>query len=159
MYIIAFYPASGGGLSFRGTEIALYDYAHFCEKILGHKSIICLLKDAYNDKLVLKKFQDRFNDIIYFSTPEELEEKLLSKNVDYFYTIRHGKYEEPILKKIKMLVHAVYDMSYDYKNSVVAGVSESVAKLYNKQLYVPHMIYVVENNEDYREKLNIFFNY
>jgi len=151
---IAWHPASSGGLSFRGTEIALYDYADHNEKILGHKSVICLKKGAFNEPLVLKKFKDRFSIIVEFSNTEDLEQKLLDLNVDACYLIRSGKKEEPVLKKIPMLIHCVYDMSEEY-GLVTAGVSDSVAKQFGKSKFVPHMVNLEAGEDDYRSLLSI----
>jgi hypothetical protein len=151
--IIAFHPASSGGLSFRGSEIALYDYAHFNEKLLKNKSIICLKKSSYNEHVVLNKFIARFDTIIYYESTSDLEDQLIFLKVDAFYTIRHGRIEEPMLSKIPMLVHCVYDMSEQY--GIMAGVSESVAKRFNCVSFVPHMCHVYNTDENYRAMLKI----
>lgn len=152
--VIAWHPATKGGLSFRGSEIALYDYADQAERILGHKSIIVLKRGAFNEPLVLKKFKDRFDTILEFSSTENLEDQLSQLKVHACYFIRSGKKEDPMLKKIPMLVHCVYDMSEEY-GSVMAGVSESVAKLFGKTNFVPHMVNLDPIESNYRSALGI----
>jgi hypothetical protein len=109
--IIAYLPASNGGLSFRGTEVNVYDVAHYAEILLGHTSIICLHKSAVNEPVVLKKFRKRFKTFVTFESTQDLEQQLVSLRVDALYTIRSGLPEQPMLERIPMLVHAVYDMS------------------------------------------------
>lgn len=152
--ILAFYPASNGGLSYRGTEVNMYDLAYYNQITLHNKSIICLKKDAHNEPLVLKKFQDTFDVFVYFTDTQDLETQLLSLNVHGFYSIRYGKIEEPMLKTIPMLIHNVYDMSTPH-GLIMAGVSKSVADKYNKKEYVPHMVSLYDTQEHYRKELNI----
>ncbi len=136
--IIAFHPASSGGLSFRGSEDAMFQYALFNVKLLGNKSIICLKEGAFNEPLVLKKFQEVFECIISYNDTKDLEDKLVLLNVDAMYTIRYGRPEEPMLSKIPILVHCVYDMSTPH-GLVYAGVSDTVARKFNNKVFVPHI--------------------
>lgn len=152
---IAFHPASNGGLSYRGTEVAMYDYADNIEKILGHKSLICLKNNAFSEPNVLEKFKQRFDSFIYYNNTEDLEKQLIDNKVNYFYTIRHGQREEPILKTIPMLVHAVYDMGDPIENTKFAAISRSVAEKFQKKEFVPHMINIYETDQDFRHMLNI----
>ena len=55
MKTVAFYSNQ---LCLRGTEIAMYNYADYNEKILGNKSIIFSIKGANMD--AYEKFSDRF---------------------------------------------------------------------------------------------------
>jgi glycosyltransferase involved in cell wall biosynthesis len=153
-FIIAFVPASNNGLSYRGTEIALFDYMFYLEKLLGHKAILCLGKNAYNEPSVLLKFKKEFDIIIYFTNGEDLENQLIEHKVDACYLIRSGRKQEPMLKTIPMLIHCVYNMSESY-GLVTAGVSKSVADKFNKKEYVPHMINLYDTNENYRKELKI----
>ena len=50
-------------LGIRGTDVALYDYAHYNETILKNKSFI--ISDKNNDLQALKKFEDRFDVFLY----------------------------------------------------------------------------------------------
>jgi hypothetical protein len=55
---IAFYSPH---LSLRGTEVAMYDYAHYNEKILGNESIIIYHPNAkQNHPSTIQKFENRF---------------------------------------------------------------------------------------------------
>jgi len=151
--IVAFLPASNCGLSFRGSEEAMYQYANFNETLLGNKSIICLKNGAFNEPLVLKKFKKRFDTFIYFNDSSDLEKQLSDQKVDALYTIRYGKREEPMLSNIPMLVHAVYDMSDEY--GIMAGVSKSVADKFEKKSFVPHIVSLEEDDQNYRKLLGI----
>ena len=71
-------------LSIRGTEVALYNYAHYNETILGNESIV-LTKDpsvwAYSHSKAIKKFKDRF-PIFFYKDITEIESILDENNVD-----------------------------------------------------------------------------
>lgn len=162
---IGFYPASEGGLTWRGTEIALYDYAHFNETILHNKSIIILNSKVISDSAVLKKFINRFEEIMYIDlTKPDLDQQLESLKLDAIYLLRFGrKSDQPQFLKIPMLIHCVYHMSpTDSHGLVYAGISKSVAEgkgtgLDNQYDYpvVPHMIHVANESSNYRKLLAI----
>jgi hypothetical protein len=154
-FTLAYLPASDNGLSFRGSEVALLDYMTFSESILGHKSILCLGKSAYCEPSVLKLFA-KFQ-IVRFENAENLESSLLSLGVHALYTMRATPINGLKLKKIPMLVHAVYNMNPSGNELVCAGVSQSVAEadVRGDKLFVPHMINLAESSANYRSALSI----
>jgi hypothetical protein len=61
MKTIAFYTPH---LGLRGTEITMYDFADFNEKILGNRSIIIYnIGHPFTHQSVIKKFKDRFETV------------------------------------------------------------------------------------------------
>ena len=67
-------------LSERGTEIALYDYAFYNQKILNNKSIIFYQKNhPANNENVVKKFEKEF-EVHGYSSFDEIN----GYNLDYF---------------------------------------------------------------------------
>lgn len=146
-------------IGIRGTSVALYDYAYYNEEILKNKSIIIvpsIEKNSENDILGFEKFSKRFQIFIY-NNHEELENILKKEKCDILYCIKYGKNDNIISKKIKTVIHCVFDMS-DKHGDVYAGVSKTLAEKYNQNLYVPHMIGLKVQYENYREKLNISQN-
>ena len=90
---IAFYSPH---LSLGGTEITLYDFADYNEKLLGNESVIIYNKgNNANHPSVIQKFQTRFSDIFTLNSPEEnwtwnsritvplLDEVIASQNCDF----------------------------------------------------------------------------
>ena len=59
-------------LSLRGTEVALYDYAHYNEEILHNSSLIAIKRSGQHHPLAVKKFHTRFN-VIYYDSLNELQ--------------------------------------------------------------------------------------
>jgi len=141
----------------RGTSTAVYDYALYNEKLLENKSFI--VYDNRNKKKcdlkAILKFRRRFQ-VFSYSSREELYNFLISKKCDIFYTIKYGVKDDIIFPDIKTVVHCVFDLSQPH-GDVYAAVSETLAKKYGKNLFVPHMINLPfqSKEEDMREELGI----
>lgn len=168
---------------FRGTEIAIYDYANKNETILGNKSIIVVPKSAghshENQPLVMDKFMSRF-EIYFYSNVEDLDDFCEKKRVDAVYFLKYGtrSVNPYIVPKVPSLIHCVYKID-DPHGTVYASISESVSvfnseeKNYSIEKYknmiassaesserklvpfVPHMIELPENTDDFRKELKI----
>lgn len=142
-------------IDIRGTCVALYDYADNNEKILGNKSVILTSKNyERHDTIALEKFKKRFN-ILFYENFDNLED--LISDCDIVYIIKHGQKDDYFLsKKIKNVIHCVFDMTAPH-GDVYAGVSETLAKKFNKDLYVPHIVSLEKTNSEknLREKLGI----
>lgn len=141
----------------RGTCVALYDYAHYNEQILNNKSIVVVpiisLVNKKTEDIALEKFKKRF-DVIFYYSDEHLENIISDCNIIYF--IKYGLNNEYISKKIKNVIHCVFDMSEPH-GDVYAGVSYNLAKKFNKELFVPHMVSLEPSltKENLKEELNI----
>jgi hypothetical protein len=139
----------------RGTCVALYDYAHYNETILQNKSIIVAPATCMNnaDIIAVDKFRNRFQLYIY-ENKNDLESALV--NCDVLYTIKYGKNDGFLSETTKTVVHCVFDMSEPH-GDIYAGVSETIAKKFNKTLFVPHMINLQPSMDgsNLREELNI----
>jgi len=144
--------------SFRGTEIALYDYADKNESILGNKSFIYapLKSSNINNGDVVEKFMNRFQVKLYKNI-EELEDLCISDKIDVVYIIKFGKRDELSLKKIPMAIHCVYEMKEPH-GIAYAGVSETVCENSSQKVgnFVPHMITISPtSNDTLRKSLKI----
>ena len=137
MTIIAFHTPT---LDVRGTCISIYDYAHFNEKLLGNKSIIVVpyssITERKNDQIIIEKFVQRF-ELFFYNDLHDLENYI--KNCDILYCIKYGTLDEIISKKIKTVVHCVFDMSEPH-GDIYAGVSQQLAEKFGSPVFVPHMI-------------------
>lgn len=145
-------------LTLRGTSIALYDYADYNEKILGNKSII-LAKPDDNLNKAKQKFLDRFETHFGWWSSGELDDFMLSKKADYFYSIRAGNSSDGSLPlNHPSLVHAVFRVN-DPHGSKYAYVSDWLARDqgYDPEIYsVPHIVRQLPSPiYNLREKLGI----
>lgn len=155
--VVAFHTPT---LDVRGTNISVFDYAHFNELLLLNKSIVMVpmssIDNGLNDVEAVRKFQNRFN-VIFYTTIKDLDDKLLSNECDILYCIKYGINDGVVSSQIKTVIHCVFDMS-DKHGDVYAGVSQQLAKKYNQSLYVPHMISLkptINSNDNLRQRLCI----
>jgi hypothetical protein len=143
-------------LGLRGTEVAVYDYAHYNETILKNSSIIVT---PYNSKghhhLSIEKFKKRF-PVYFYNSESELEAILKKEKADLFYSIRPGGHAYPMPNNIKIAIHSVFQ-KYEPHGDVYAYISEWLSrKMSNlKYPYVPHMINLYQTEEDLRNELGI----
>lgn len=139
----------------RGTCVAMYDYADYAERLLGHNVIIASQKGV--DELAVDKFMARFGCIYYYNSQSELENILESLRCDMVYCIKYGRRMDSVnVTSMPMVVHCVFDMSEPH-GVIYAGVSKSLACKYGYELYVPHMISLIPSitRENMREALKI----
>ena len=89
-------------LNERGSSIAIYDYAHFNETILGNKSIIASYKTG--ELTSYNKFKDRFGEVYLIDNFIDLEKI----KCDYVYNLKFGFNDNNIVSTAKNLIHAVF---------------------------------------------------
>lgn len=147
-------------LNYRGTSIALYDYADFNERYLGNESIITYHKnEKTNHPAGIEKFKNRFQVFAYEDFSEV--DAIIKKNqVDLFYAIKNGDKDGIETKECKTAVHAVFKHC-DPHGNVYAYVSEWLSQEMSGGIYpfVPHMVnFEAETKEDLRTELNISRN-
>lgn len=82
----------------RGTEVSVYNYAHYNETLLGNKSYIVYFSDKTQEKYgqttvkhSFKKFADRF-PMIQINQIEDMAGVIKQYNIDFFYTQCQGMY-------------------------------------------------------------------
>lgn len=147
-------------LSLRGTEVSMYDYAHYNEKLLGNKSIV-LAKNPnqwkYSDPKAIEKFKNRFN-VFFYDNVSEIENILDQNNIDVFYAQKAGLRDGVESKKRKTVIHVVF-RQYEPHGDVYAFISEWLSNVYqNKHDFVPYIVDLPDHNNDMREELGIPIN-
>src|SRR4051812_1413455 len=143
--IVGFFVYS---FTIRGTEVAIYDYAHYNEILLDNKSKIFVLKDYKNKRHfdrtltnnveVEKKFRDRF-EVIEINGISEIDNILLKEKVDIFYVLKSGENDGIYSKKVKSCIHCVFND--DDRHGDVYFPIYKRTKI-NEQVtnYVPHIV-------------------
>lgn len=144
-------------LNYRGTSIAVYDYADFNEKYLGNESIIVYNKNSKtNHPLGIEKFEKRFR-VHGYSDFSEVDQLIRKDNIDLFYAIKNGNIDGIDTKECKSVIHSVFK-HFEPHGDVYAYVSEWLSQEMtgSKYPYVPHMVnFNSQTNEDLRTELNI----
>src|SRR5690606_30499492 len=132
-------------LSLRGTEVALFDYAYFNQKILGNESVV--VYDRNNDNNsdeVIQKFGQAFPTYGYNSF-DEVDSIVKKHEAALLYCIKSGKRDGKVSKLVPTMVHAVFPTSISQMHGAAfAYVSEWLSSLCSngKVPYVPHMVHL-----------------
>lgn len=143
-------------LSYRGTSVAVYDYAHYNEELLGNTSVIVYNnKSSFNNSNALQKFKARFK-VLSYGTISELHKIINEEKPDFFYTIKSGEKDFVMTDKCKMGVHVVFK-HYEPHGDVYTYVSEWLAKELGgqKSTFVPHIVHLPSCKDTLHKELNI----
>ena len=131
-------------LSLQGTEIALYDYAYFNQKILGNESIVVFEKNnPHNNADVIRKFEKEFPTVGYEKFGD-VDDIVRQHRADLLYCIKSGKKDGKISRVVPTMVHAVFPTPItQVHGAAYAFVSEwlSLICANNKVPAVPHMVH------------------
>jgi len=150
---IFFHSAHWG---YRGTEVALYDYAHHAEKILGAESVILVSQEkAASNGPLGERFRRRFHVTEYRSWGEA-EEILQSEKADLLYTIKNGFFDGIVPSGTKTAVHAIFPES-DFHGDRYAYVSPWLSRVMSlgRTPWVPHIVDLSPAARDLRSELAI----
>ncbi|NCX82223.1 MAG: hypothetical protein EBX42_11590 [Betaproteobacteria bacterium] len=145
-------------LSFRGTAVAVYDYARYNEEVLGNESVIAYNKgipyekDMGTEQESLDKTLSRF-EVRSLTKQNEIDS--LCYDVDLAYFIRAG-HPEPLPTNTKTGVHCVFQHNKPH-GDVYAYISDWLSRKMTNGVspFVPHIVSLPEPTGDYREKFNL----
>lgn len=147
-----------GTLNFRGTAVAIYDYAKYNQEILGNDSIIVYNrsipyeKDVGTEEEALKFISDKF-EVRSYTTDVGLENACSDMDIGYF--IKYGFNDSYIPTNVKTAMHAVFQAKQPH-GTRYAYISEWLSLHMGGDIpFVPHIVDLPEPNADYREKLGI----
>lgn len=133
----------------RGTAVALFDYAHYAEKLLGHESHIILPSlsaERTDHTTALMKFQHRFN-VTFYDGPTggaNLPIHAISQGCNMLYLIKSGyksstpAHPDAFSPELPTVVHAVFE--WDPHGSAYAAISPTIHPNHDKSFVVPHMV-------------------
>jgi len=145
------------GISLRGTEIALYDYAKYNQEILGNQSIIIHNANNPTHPKVLEKFKSQF-PVYGYHEFGDAQKHAENQGVDIGYFIKFGENDAKTFKHCKSVIHTVFPQHHrEFHGDIYAFVSKWLAKEYSNQKlpHVPHIVEVHPTNENMRKKLGI----
>ena len=147
-------------LTLRGTEVAIYDYAHYNEKLLGNKSIIITrdydkIKREFDvDIQAYDKFKDRFN-VFYYNSQSDIDKIVLENKVTHLFIIKSGGYDGLYSNHCINIMHCVFDISQPH-GQVYTPIGETINQQSGKNYPVtPHIVTIPECDENLRSELRI----
>lgn len=146
-------------LNYRGTTVAVTDYARYNQEILGNESIIVYNdslgyeKDMGSEQPVVDTLKKEFNVVGY--REGDLEGVIDKEKVDFAYFIRAGN-KEPLPTNVKTGVHSVFQY-YEPHGDKYAYVSKWLSDTMSNGTapYVPHIVSLPTPTGDYKKALGI----
>lgn len=149
----------GDTLNYRGTTVALTDYARYNQEILGNESIIAYCtthgttKDMGSVPAVIDALSKDFKVVGYEAG--SLENVILNYKIDTAYFIRAG-HRDVVPTNCKTAIHAVFQFN-DPHGDRYAYVSKWLSDEISQGTlpYVPHIVNLPTPNGNYKEALGI----
>jgi glycosyltransferase involved in cell wall biosynthesis len=147
-------------LTLRGTEVAIFDYADYNEKILGNKSIIITrdyekIKNEWDvDIQAYNKFKDRF-EVYYYQNQQDIDKIVYYNKVSHIFIEKAGSNDGLTSNYCKNIIHCVFDVSQPH-GQVYTPIGQTINHAQGTNYPVtPYMVILPESNENLRKELNI----
>lgn len=146
-------------LNYRGTTVALTDYAKYNQEILGNESIIIyqedfrLEKDVGSEQQVIDNLKKDFRVVGYQAGKQQQIIDTISPDITYFIT--SGE-RETLPNNTKTAVHAVFQYNDPFGDRyayISKWLSEEMSA--SSIPYVPHIVNLPKPTSDYRSALGI----
>jgi len=146
-------------INYRGTTVAITDYARYNQEILGNESIITYCKtigperDMGNEPAVIDELEKEFKVVGYRAG--DLEKKIDNLHIDLAYFINSGRKEE-LPTNCKTTVHAVFQFKEPHGDRY-AYISDWLSqKMSGGEIpFVPHIVQLPDTTENYRSAFSI----
>ena len=152
---IAFHDNS---LCLRGTTVAIYDWAYWTRHYLDIDPIIMFnLKNNFNDKSVIKKFENEF-PVFGYEDKSQIDDILSKNKCDAFLMEKGGEPDGIISSVSKNLVNAI---SGWWKPEWVHGDVYAMGSKWLSEItdykipYVPYIVNLPDHNMNMRDELGI----
>ena len=152
---IAFHDNS---LCLRGTTVAIYDWAYWTRHYLGVDPIIMFnLKNNFNDKDVIKKFEKEF-PVFGYEDKNQIDDILSKHKCDAFLMEKGGEPDGVISSVSKNLVNAIsgwWKPEWIHGDVYAMG-SKWLSKITDYKIhYVPYIVNLPDHNLDMRDELGV----
>lgn len=146
-------------INYRGTTVAITDYARYNQEILGNESVITycktngIEKDMGNEQAVIDELEKEFEVVGYRAG--DLEKKIDDLHIDLSYFINSGQ-KESLPTNCKTVVHAVFQFNQPHGDRY-AYISEWLSQKMSGGTipFVPHIVQLPNTTDNYRDAFNI----
>jgi hypothetical protein len=145
-----------GYLGYRGTEVALIDYAWGSREILGHAPFFLLPWRNESESHPVVAAMRAVAPVRFYRGPDEREGILREEKADFFYCIKNGFNDGVFSPQVTTGVHAIFRES-EFHGDIYAYVSPWLSEVmsYGHAAWVPHMVRLAEGGESLRRVLGI----
>ena len=141
-------------ISYGGTEVSLYDYAHFNETLLGNTSIVLTRDFRATHGEIYAKFESRF-PVFYITSRADIDAIVRREGVDVLYVQKSGEVDWYGTSACTCFVHAVFTTRFPH-GDVYAAISPTLNTLHQTRVPVlPYMVYLEDSEETFRKELGI----
>lgn len=144
-------------INYRGTTVAVTDYAKYNQEILGNESIICYDNsiEYSTDMGTEQKVVDSLSENFKVIGTSNIQDIINQEKPDILYMITSGA-KNKLPRKVKTCIHAVFTVKDPHGNRY-AYISEWLSqKMSNGKIpYVPHIVTLPKTTEDYRDFFKI----
>ena len=143
-------------LGYRGTEVALMNYAWGNRAVLNNESLFLMpWRELGEEHPVAKKMRD-IALLRFYRTSEERERILAEEKADLFFCIKNGFNDGVFSRKVPTGIQAIFRES-EFHGDVYAYISQWLSDVmtYGKAPVAPWMIRLDENQENLRPELGI----
>jgi glycosyltransferase involved in cell wall biosynthesis len=152
---IAFHDNS---LCLRGTTVAIYDWAYWTRHYLDIDPIIMFnLKNNFNDKSVIKKFENEF-PVFGYEDKSQIDDILSKNKCDAFLMEKGGEPDGVISSVSKNLVNAIsgwWKPEWVHGDVYAMG-SKWLSKITDYKIpYVPYIVNLPDHSMNMRDELGI----
>ena len=143
-------------LGFRGTEVALMDYAKGNQEILGNESLFLMPWREGGDQHPVAEQMRGIASLRFYRTAEEREGILKEEKADLFFCIKNGFNDGVFSRKVSTGIQAIFRES-EFHGDAYAYISQWLSDVmtYGKAPVAPWMIRLDENQENLRTELGI----
>jgi hypothetical protein len=141
-------------ISYGGTEVSMYDYAHFNEVLLGNSCIVITRDFRATHGEIYAKFEKRF-PVFYITNREDIDAVVRREGVDVLYVQKSGEVDWYGTNACKCVVHAVFTTRFPH-GDIYAAISPTLNTLFGTRVpVVPYMVYLEDTDESFRGELGI----
>ncbi len=146
-------------INYRGTTVAVTDYARYNQEVLGNESVIAycktygIEKDMGNEQSVIDELEKDFQVIGYRAG--DLEKKIDDHKIDLTYIVNSGQ-RETVPQNCRTAVHAVFQFNEPHGDRY-AYISKWLSDEMSQGTipYVPHIVNLPTPTSNYRKALGI----
>ncbi len=144
------------GLTLRGSEVALLDYALLNESILRNRSYLAVPdRPGLENHPVFQTWRSKLPCLVYRNR-EDLADKLRGEGVEVFYQIKPGRNDGFVIPGVRNCIHAMFAET-EFHGDVYVYVSRWLSRVMTgrEDRFVPHLVRVFPSRENLRAKLGI----
>lgn len=144
------------GLTLRGSEVALFDYALQNQSVLGNKSLIIVAdRPGLSEDPVFKLWREQL-PVLTYRNRRELRDRLAEAGAEVLYQIKPGRDDGFTIPGVRNCVHAMFTES-EFHGDVYAYVSPWLGRVMTGRgdRFVPHLVPRLSSQENLRESLEI----